>query len=652
MTNPTLTPGKSRTSVPPASTTVANPVEHSAKPYQKPPGKKRSDADRKAEEKEKAKSKPSQEYWTSNKLGTTDVQQKHDDKAANRRRMTPSNPPEQENEDQRPQDRVEDTPRSKRPTKATRQGDDFFRQEDVHQNVDEQSAGDDQDPFQAETAAPHHSRTSSQGSEWLHQTQANASDSEGSQCQPSPSPVYVPAAHLEQLMGKLQADLKKDFNDKIAELEKQKQKDRELFQEKERVLNERLEVMRSELQGERDRQERAFGFSGPQEYEELLRLRAESSRRRSELPPDQGRKEANHEHHEEGPQDNEEEMDEDIGLIVPEGSTPLPSTPIDLAACPPFHRTKDIVFEGVDVTKVERYLVCFLGCNALLRDQNTGPNILMGLRRERYDVDTSNMTIAAAAPQLDILAPRETFMGMMHAGNSSNAIRHNDPTNANLHREMMVTALSYSQPIRDAVVHLFRCKQSEVDTCITENIDTLVLRPAQASVKARNVPPTIGYAVYMTPPRNAAATAIAAWVDAVKGIQVEHPKMVLSYHMRRDFKCRICKDISHNDPDCPWPKTNGYLGPKMDTIFGKNDKSRITTMTKGFQRGGVRGRKREPDSLPQHIWMNLLASRAGVLGEQETYMFQIELAIPVRALPLQEAQWTLQSVDVLRIVGD
>ncbi|KAK0494945.1 hypothetical protein EDD18DRAFT_1354939 [Armillaria luteobubalina] len=631
---------------------MANQVVHSAKPYQKPPGKKHSDTDHKAEDKEKARSEPSHKHWTSNILKMTDIQQKHDNKAANLRRMMPSNPPEQENEDQRPWDSMEDTPRSIRPTKATRKGDNFFHQEDVHQNVNEQSAGGDQDPFQAEIAAPHRSHTSSQGSEWLHQIQTNASDSEGSQHQPSPSPVYVPAAHLKQLMGKLQADLKKDFNNKITELEKQKQKDQELFREKERALNKRLEATKSELQGERDCQEHASGFSSPQEYEELLRLCAESSRRRSELSLDQGRKAVNPEQHEEGPQDNEEEMDEDVGLIVPEGSTPLPSTPIDLATCPPFHHTKDIVFEGVDVMKVEQYLaqeetlflVCFLGCNALLCDQNTGPNILMSLRWERYDVDMSNMTIAAAAPQLverrgcvqppspgqplhtlilsdvppklerliqskhifiyspdmaflalsaqDIFAPHETFMGMMHASNSSNAICHNDPTNASLHREMMVTVLSYSQPIRDAVVHLFHCQQSEVNTCTMENIDTLIFRPTQASVKAKNVPPTIGYAVYMTPPRNAAATAIAAWVDAVKNIQVEHPKMVLSYHMHRDFKCRICKDISHNDPDCPWPKTDGYLGLKADTIFGKNDKSRTTTKAKGFRQGVVRGRKR------------------------------------------------------------
>ncbi|KAK0505573.1 hypothetical protein EDD18DRAFT_1344391 [Armillaria luteobubalina] len=344
-------------------------------------------------------------------------------------------------------------------------------------------------------------------------------------------------------------------------------------------------------------------------------------------------------------------MDEDNDLVIPEGTAPLPSTPVDLATCPPYHRTKDVMFEGVDPTKVDRYLaqettfflVCFLGCNTLLRDRNTGPNILMGLRRERNDVDTSNMTIAATAPQLvdkrgrmqlpspgqpphtlilsnvppklerviqskhifiygpgmafialsaqDITTPQETFMGMLHAGNLSNAIRHNDSTNVSLHRVMMTTALSQSQPVHDAVVHLFRCKQSEVDTCVAENIDTLTLRPAQASVKAKNVPPTTGYAIYMTPPRTATEAAIATWIDAVKNIQVEHPKMVLSYHIRRDFKCRICKDVSHNDPDCPWPRTDGCLRPKIDTIFGKSDKTQAPMKTRGLQ-NKTRGCKR------------------------------------------------------------
>ncbi|KAK0459914.1 hypothetical protein IW261DRAFT_1578140 [Armillaria novae-zelandiae] len=326
-------------------------------------------------------------------------------------------------------------------------------------------------------------------------------------------------------------------------------------------------------------------------------------------------------------------MDEDNDLVIPEGTTPLPSMPVNLAICPPYHRTKDVVFEGVEPSLVDRYLaqestfflVCFLGCNVLLHDRNTGPNVLMSLRREQNDVDTSNMTIAAANPQpvdkrgcmqlpgpgkpphtlilsnvpprlervieskhvfiygpgmafialsvQDITAPQETFMGMLHAGNTSNAIHHNDPANASLHRMMITTALSRSQTVRDAVVHLFRCKQSEVDGCVVETIDTLTLKPAQASVRTKNVPPTTGYATYMTPPRTAAKDAIAKWIDAVKTIQVEHPKMVLSYHIRHDFKCHICKDISHNDPDCPWLKTDGYLGPQKDTIFGKSSSS-------------------------------------------------------------------------------
>ncbi|KAK0464010.1 hypothetical protein IW261DRAFT_1575513 [Armillaria novae-zelandiae] len=609
---------------------MANPAKPAPKPYQRPPGKKRSDSERKAEGKEKA----------------IVLQKQRDDKAANLRRMTPSAPAEQV-ENAHPREGVEDTPRSKRPNKATRHGDDHFRQEDVHQNVDDR-ATESQDPFQAEPPASSHSRNSSQVSDWLHRSQDAVSDDEGPPRQPSPSPVYIPATQLERMMNKLQASLQKDFNDKIAELEKQKDRDRRLFLEKERSFHERLKAARHEHTEEQN----LPGFSGPTEYEEFLRLRAEKSRRGLDKPaPPPGREDMAQEQGREGQREEEDEMDEDNDLVIPEGTTPLPSTPIDLTACPPYHCTKDIVFEGVDPAKVDCYLaqentfflVCLLGCNALLRNRNTGPNILIGLRRERNDVDTSNMTIAATAPQLvdkkghmqlpslgkpphtlilsdvppklerviqskhvfiyspgmafialsaqDITTPRETFMGMLHAGNSSNAIRHNDPANASLHRVMMTMALSQSQPVRDAVVHLYRCKQNEVDTCVAENIDTLTLRPAYASVKAKNVPPTTGYAIYMTPPRTAPKDAIATWIAAVKDIQVEHPKMVLSYHIRRDFKCRICKDVSHNDPDCPWPKTDGYLGPKIDTIFGKSDKTQAPTKTGRFQNRS-RGRRR------------------------------------------------------------
>ncbi|KAK0478650.1 hypothetical protein EDD18DRAFT_1443108 [Armillaria luteobubalina] len=393
--------------------------------------------------------------------------------------------------------------------------------EDVHQNV-KNSTADGQDPFQTDPSVASRSCNSSQGSDWLHRSQDIVSDGEGPPRQLSPSPVYIPATQLEEMMGKLQASLQKDFNDKIAELEMQKDRDHQLFLEKERLC-------------------------------------AKNSRGKPDKPPPGG-KDANLEQGREGQRDKEDEMDEDNDLVIPEGTTPLPSMPVDLATCPPYHCTKDVMFEGVDLTKVDHYLaqettfflVCFLGCNALLRDCNMGPNILMGLQRERNDVDTSNMTIAAATLQLvdkrgcmqlpspgqpphtlilsnvppklerviqskrifiygpgmafialsaqDITTPWETFMGMLHAGNSSNAIRHNDPTNVSLHWVMMTTALSQSQLVHDAVIHLFRCKQSEIDTCVAENIDTLTLRPAQASVKAKNVPPTTGYAIYMTPP--------------------------------------------------------------------------------------------------------------------------------------------------------
>ncbi|KAK0505572.1 hypothetical protein EDD18DRAFT_1344390 [Armillaria luteobubalina] len=162
--------------------------------------------------------------------------------------MTPSTPAEQE-ENAHPREGVEDTPRSRRPTKATRHSDDFFRQEDVHQNV-EDSTADGQDPFQTDPSAASRSRNSSQGSDWLHCSQDVVSDGEGPPRQPSPSPVYIPATQLEEMMGKLQASLQKDFNDKIAELEKQKDRDRQLFLEKERSLNERLEAARNEIMGE------------------------------------------------------------------------------------------------------------------------------------------------------------------------------------------------------------------------------------------------------------------------------------------------------------------------------------------------------------------------------------------------------------------
>ncbi|KAK0488259.1 hypothetical protein EDD18DRAFT_1110240 [Armillaria luteobubalina] len=591
--------------------TLANRVEHSTKPYQKPPGKKHSDADHKAEDKEKAKN----------------IQQKRDNKAVNLRRMTPgSNPPEPEVEDQCPQDRVEDTPRSTCPLKP--QGKEVTsstKKMYTRMPMSKQLAiriHSSQKLLHPTIHTPHHKET-------------NASDSKGSQCQLSPSPVYVPAAHLEQLMGKLQADLKKDFNNKMAELEKQKQKDQELFQERERALNERLKATRSELQGERDFQECAPGFSGPQEYKELLRLHAEISRRRSELSPTPGpgKTGANPEHGvEDGPQDDEDEMDKDIGLIIPEGSTPLPSTPIDLTTCPPFHQMKDIVFEGVDATKVEWYLdqentlflVCFLGCNMLLRGQNTGPNVLMGLRWERYDVDMSNMTITAAAPQLikrrghaqlpspgqpphtlvlsdvppkleklirskhifiyspemafialsgkDILEPHEMFMGMMHARNSSNTIRHNDPTNASLHRNMMVAALSYNQPVHDAIVHLFHCKQNEVNMCMMENIDTLVLRPTQASVKVKNTLPTIGLPM-----------AKNRWLPRTKG--------------------------RHN------------LWQERQKPYSNKDQGIPAGCGQGMQVGLVRSQFKQAQLLPQHTWVNLLMPRASVLGGQETHMF-------------------------------
>ncbi|KAK0474147.1 hypothetical protein IW261DRAFT_1423031 [Armillaria novae-zelandiae] len=612
MTKMTLSYGETRTPTHPAPTTVVNQTEPPPKPYQRPPGKKQSDSTHKAEGKELA----------------IDLQKKQDNKAMNLRRMMPGNPTEQEEGDQT-RDRVEDTPRSKRPTKAMRQGDNFFCQEDMHQNVEECTPADEHDPFQADSSLSHHSRSSSRSSDWLHRSQDEANKVQDLSCQPSPSPVYVPAMQLELMMGKLQVSLQKDFNDKIAEFKRQKEKDRELFRERERSLHRRLEMATNELLEEQNHHDHTQGLSGPQEYEELLRLHAEKSRGRPEQPTNPaGGRDVDPGCSEEGQQDNGDEMDEDNNLIVPEGTTPLPSTPVDLATCPPIYCTKDIVFEGVDQTKVD----CYLDQEATL------------FFREQNNVDTLNMTIAAAAHQLidkkgqtlppgpgqpphtlilsdvpprleraiqrkhvfiyspgmafialsakDILTPRETFMGMLHAGNSSNAIHHNNPANTNLHREMVMTVLSNSQLVRDTVMHLFRCRQNKVDACIVENIDTLTLRPAQASVKTKNVPPTTGYALYMMPPRNTPEAVIAVWIDAIKSIHVDHPKMVLSYHIRHDFKCRICKDISHNDPDCPWPRTDGYLGPKSDTIFGKSDKARPPTKARGFQsrtRGRMRG---------------------------------------------------------------
>ncbi|KAK0459913.1 hypothetical protein IW261DRAFT_1429336 [Armillaria novae-zelandiae] len=118
-----LTCGETRTPTHPVPTTVVTQAKPTPKPYQRPPGKKRSDSERKADRKEKA----------------IDLQKQRDHKAASLRRMTPSAPAEQA-EDAHPREEVEETPQSKCPTKATRQGNNFYRQKDVHQNI-EDSAG-------------------------------------------------------------------------------------------------------------------------------------------------------------------------------------------------------------------------------------------------------------------------------------------------------------------------------------------------------------------------------------------------------------------------------------------------------------------------------------------------------------------------------